>query len=302
MKTGFPTVRIGRIVIGALLGASAACGVMAVRSSGRAHASDDVTTAAQRQRYTERINQHYDYRFGADKPFLPSHATTDTGQFINPKAFPTAKYCGHCHQEAYAEWRQSVHANSFRTPWYVRNVNLLINGKGIEYSRHCEGCHNPIALVSGALTKGSTIDRKFDEDGITCSTCHSIRGHGGRMGPDLTDVGATRPLALIKEAVVGPFQRLEMAGQEAVSIRLKNGKEIQGIARNRNNYSLQVLDREGNLHLVSMLDVEQLTISARSLMPDDYGRRLSAPELQDLYAFLARQALRPRASSEALSK
>src|SRR5690242_13125961 len=175
MKTGFPTVRIGRIVIGALLGASAACGVMAVRSSGRAHASDDVTTAAQRQRYTERINQHYDYRFGADKPFLPSHATTDTGQFINPKAFPTAKYCGHCHQEAYAEWRQSVHANSFRTPWYVRNVNLLINGKGIEYSRHCEGCHNPIALVSGALTKGSTIDRKFDEDGITCSTCHSIQ-------------------------------------------------------------------------------------------------------------------------------
>lgn len=175
MKTGFPTVRIGRIVIGALLGASAACGVMAVRSSGRAQASDDVTTTAQRQRYTEKINQHYDYRFGANKPFLPSHATTDTGQFINPKAFPTAKYCGHCHQEAYAEWRQSVHANSFRTPWYVRNVNLLINGKGIEYSRHCEGCHNPIALVSGALTKGSTIDRKFDEDGITCSTCHSIQ-------------------------------------------------------------------------------------------------------------------------------
>jgi hypothetical protein len=65
---------------------------------------------------------------------------------------------------------------------------------------------------------------------------------------------------------------------------------------------LQVLDREGNLHLVSMLDVEQLTVSVRSLMPDDYGRRLSAQELQDLYAFLARQAVRPRASSEALSK
>jgi hypothetical protein len=51
-----------------------------------------------------------------------------------------------------------------------------------------------------------------------------------------------------------------------------------------------------------MLDVEQLTISARSLMPDDYGRRLSAQELQDLYAFLARQALRPRVSSEVLGK
>jgi len=118
----------------------------------------------------------------------------------------------------------------------------------------------------------------------------------------LTNIGATRPFALLKEAIVGPFQRLQMAGQEGVSIKLKNGKEIQGLARNRNNYSLQVLDQEGNLHLVPMLDVEQLTISARSLMPDDYGRRLSAQELQDLYAFLARQALRPKISSEVLGK
>jgi len=145
-------------------------------------------------------------------------------------------------------------------------------------------------------------ERIFRGTKAACSTCHSIRGQGGRMGPDLTNIGATRPLALIKEAIVGPFQRLQMAGQEGVSIRLKNGKEIQGLARNRNNYSLQVLDRAGNLQLVSMLDVEQLNISARSLMPDDYGRRLSAQELQDLYTFLARQALRPKVSSEALSK
>jgi cytochrome c oxidase cbb3-type subunit III len=145
-------------------------------------------------------------------------------------------------------------------------------------------------------------ERIFSGTRAGCSNCHSIRGQGGRMGPDLTNVGATRPLALIKEAIVGPFQRLQLAGPEGISIKLKNGKEIQGLARNRNNYSLQVLDREGNLHLISMLDVEQLTISARSLMPDDYSRRLSAQELQDLYAFLARQAVRPRASSEAVSK
>jgi putative heme-binding domain-containing protein len=142
-------------------------------------------------------------------------------------------------------------------------------------------------------------ERVFRGAKAGCANCHSIRGNGGRMGPDLTNLGASRPLAVIKQAIVGPFQRLQNAGQEAVTIKLKNGKEIQGLARNRNNFSLQVLDREGNLHLVSMLDVEQLTISTRSLMPDDYGRRLSPQELQDLYAFLGRQALRERAAAEA---
>jgi len=94
---------------------------------------------------------------------------------MDPKSFPTAKYCSHCHQQAYAEWRQTVHANSFRNPWYVKNVNLLTSERGIEYTRHCEGCHNPIALVSGALTKGSPIDRHFDNDAITCSVCHAIQ-------------------------------------------------------------------------------------------------------------------------------
>ena len=139
----------------------------------RVHSAEDAT--AQRTEYSHAVATHYRLPFDDDRPFLPSNATTDTGEFINSKSFPTAEYCGHCHQQAYAEWRQTAHANSFRAPWYVKNVNLLIDGRGIEYSRHCEGCHNPIALVSGALTKGSRIDRHFDEDGVTCSVCHSIQ-------------------------------------------------------------------------------------------------------------------------------
>lgn len=166
--------QVGRIVIGTMLGAGSACTFMALQKD-RARAADTVTTPAQREIYTQSVKQHYNLRFGQDKPFLPSNATTDTGQFINPKAFPTAKYCSHCHQEAHAEWRQSAHANSFRAPWYLKNTALLTTEKGIEYTRHCEGCHNPIALLSGALTKGSPINRKFDEDGVTCTVCHSIQ-------------------------------------------------------------------------------------------------------------------------------
>lgn len=166
--------RIGRLVIGTLLGASAACFTVALHPH-PAYANNDSAHPSQQNAYSQATAEHYDYRFGANQPFLPSLAQTDKGQFIDPKSFPSAKYCGHCHEQAHTEWRQSAHANSFRTPWYTRNVNLLTQERGVEFTRHCEGCHNPTALVSGSLTKGSTVDRKFDEDGVTCSVCHSIQ-------------------------------------------------------------------------------------------------------------------------------
>lgn len=118
--------------------------------------------------------QQYKYPFGSE-PFLPSNAKSESGRFIQAAAFPTAEYCAKCHEDVHQQWRQSAHANSFRAPFYRKNVDLLIGQKGIEFSRHCEGCHNPIALLSGALTTNSTLDRSFDNDGITCMVCHSIQ-------------------------------------------------------------------------------------------------------------------------------
>ena len=125
--------------------------------------------------FHDSIASRYNYAFGKDTPFLPSNATTSTGQFTSPKSFPTAQYCGHCHQEAYHQWRQSVHSNSFRAPWYLKNVNMLIDEKGVQYSRHCEGCHNPVALFSGDLSQGMPKKRPFEDEGISCSVCHSIQ-------------------------------------------------------------------------------------------------------------------------------
>ena len=61
----------------------------------------------------------------------------EDGAFVQPGAFPNAAYCGHCHQQAYHEWRQALHSNSFRTPFYRKSVNILINTKGIAFARHC---------------------------------------------------------------------------------------------------------------------------------------------------------------------
>ena len=156
------------------------------------------------------VASRYNYAFGKQSPFLPSNATTVDGQFWSPKVFPTAEYCGHCHQEAYHQWRQSVHSNSFRAPWYLKNVNALIDEKGVQYSRHCEGCHNPVALLSGDLSQGMPKKRPFEDEGVTCSTCHSI------ISTDTTGTGSYVmgvPAVLVDEKgapITGPVSDSEI--------------------------------------------------------------------------------------------
>ena len=132
-------------------------------------------SSAERQAYDNKIRETYDFPFGAGKLSVPGNAATESNGFIPSKAFPKADYCGRCHAEAYHQWRQSLHSNSFRTPFYRTSVNILRDTKGIEFTRHCDSCHSPIAVVSGALTKNSQVDRSFDRDGLTCATCHSIQ-------------------------------------------------------------------------------------------------------------------------------
>ncbi len=164
-------------IVGLVLGAGLAGAPLLVPRPVKAGSGSDEAVAARRE-YTEKVAARYNYRFGKEFPFLPSNATTDNGEFLDPNLFPTAEYCGHCHQESHKQWRESAHSNANRVPYYLKNVALLNDSKGIEFSRHCEGCHDPIALVSGALTQGGPKKRPYDQDGVTCMVCHSIEKVG----------------------------------------------------------------------------------------------------------------------------
>lgn len=131
--------------------------------------------------YNQWITENYDFRFGKDKPFSPSNATTFNGKFIKGEDFISAARCATCHTDTHPQWRESAHANSFREPFYQKNVTDLIEQRNIAFTRHCESCHNPPALFSGALTdKPQFKDRPFDEDGVSCIVCHSIEAVNGQ--------------------------------------------------------------------------------------------------------------------------
>ena len=169
-----------RILLFLLLG----CAPAAVFLRSIHGAEDDPQTAEAKARkaYADGIKETYNYPFGKGKLSTPGNAAVEGDDFLEPSAFISAEYCGHCHQEAYHQWRQALHSNSFRTPFYRTSVNILIRTKGIEFARHCDSCHNPIAVLAGAMNPGSMVDRSFDRDGLTCTTCHSIQSVKSKLG------------------------------------------------------------------------------------------------------------------------
>ncbi len=143
----------------------------------KSKAKAELATEAARKEYNATVTPAYNFHYGPKNPFTPGNVQVVGEGFIQPGAFPSAEYCGTCHQEAYSQWRQALHSNAFRTPFYRTSVNLLIRDKtrGIAFARHCDSCHNPIGVLGAALTEDSKVDRgQFDSDGLTCTTCHSV--------------------------------------------------------------------------------------------------------------------------------
>lgn len=145
-------------------------------------AQSALTRASSVSTYSQETQRTYTYPFGRGQNSLPGNAAVTNNLFVPPSVFPTAAYCEHCHQAAYHQWRQSLHANSFRSPFYRTSVNILIRTKGISYARHCDSCHNPVAVVSGMMTPGAQGDTSFYRNGVTCMVCHSIQRASSKLG------------------------------------------------------------------------------------------------------------------------
>jgi Flp pilus assembly protein TadD len=108
------------------------------------------------------------------KLFSPSNSKSENNGFIPASDFIKAARCAECHQETHEEWSESLHRNSGREPFYKASVNILEKKRGTEFAQHCESCHSPTSLFSGAMITGSKESREMDDEGITCSVCHSI--------------------------------------------------------------------------------------------------------------------------------
>ena len=116
----------------------------------------------------------YQLSYG-DNPFSPSQTKSFTGGFLDPRRLANSDRCGTCHAAITEEWKSSMHAQAASDKSYQTNINLLAEKMGMPATRYCEGCHAPIALLSGELTAGGKLDTYGHMvEGIGCMGCHGI--------------------------------------------------------------------------------------------------------------------------------
>ena len=149
------------------------------------------------------------------------------------------------------------------------------------------------ALVPGDAAHGEQI---FWGKG-SCSECHTIRGRGGILGPDLSNIGGQQTFEHIRDSLTKPAPQIPR-GYQPVEVVTTDGQKISGIAKNDNNFSLQLLDSHERLQLFTRDELRQVIYKKQSLMPSDYDKKFTAAELQDLLSFLSRQAIQGAEHSE----
>ncbi|OGR49785.1 MAG: hypothetical protein A2X37_11330 [Elusimicrobia bacterium GWA2_66_18] len=152
--------------------AGAGCGMLVVMTLALA-------AAYQPTIYKDGPPAGYSFRFGP-KPFAPSNATTASGGIIDSRRLSGSQGCGDCHRQIYDEWKANAHHWSSTDLVYRAVENMMIKKSGQEATRYCAACHDPVALLSGANTPGSSLDSPGSDEGSSCVACHGIRGLNGK--------------------------------------------------------------------------------------------------------------------------
>jgi cytochrome c oxidase cbb3-type subunit III len=124
-----------------------------------------------------------------------------------------------------------------------------------------------------------------------CSKCHTIGGHGGAIGPDLTGIGDRRETAELRTSLLEPSASVPLDFLQ-VRVVTKAGRSITGVRINEDTFSIQIRDLSNQFHSFWKNELTDIVKEPkRSIMPS-YQSILSAAELDDMLAYL--ESLRGR--------
>ncbi len=128
-----------------------------------------------------------------------------------------------------------------------------------------------------------------------CSTCHQIGGRGQFATGDVAGFARDHAAEEVRDAILKPAE----GPQESATAVARNGRKFTGKVRNEDDASVQLQDSDGRFYLLMKSSLVSIQRKQVDPMPADYGQRLSNTELDDLVAYIVREARRLDPSSTA---
>jgi putative heme-binding domain-containing protein len=135
-----------------------------------------------------------------------------------------------------------------------------------------------------ALAMDGDAKRGLDVFKKNCATCHRVAGVGIDVGPDIADT-RTKTLAALLTDILSPNQAIDNNYVNYV-VTTSDGKSATGIIVGETASSISLKRAEGQTETILRNQIDELSSTGVSLMPEGLEKTIPVSEMADLLAFL----------------
>lgn len=167
--------------------------------------------------------------------------------------------------------KSNKNIKTFLNPIFENDINRKKTLESIEST-----------MGKGNVSRGRAI---FFSNKSTCALCHSINGKGGKIGPNLSKLGAIRTKKDLLEAILFPNSTI-VNGSENYIITTLSGQTYTGIIQRENSEFIYLANLNNSRQAIHREKIKEMKRSPISLMPKGLNKALNNQELSDLIAFL----------------
>ncbi|HEY8504759.1 MAG TPA: HEAT repeat domain-containing protein, partial [Gemmataceae bacterium] len=120
-----------------------------------------------------------------------------------------------------------------------------------------------------------------------CAKCHVHGGEGTHIGPDLTGM-AVHPKEELLTHIIDPSRSVE-GNFRVYTVETAKGTVLSGLLASESRTAVELFDAEGKKITLLREEIEALTASPKSLMPDGFEKQIDRKGMADLLEFLTQR-------------
>lgn len=137
-------------------------------------------------------------------------------------------------------------------------------------------------VEGGDFSRGKTV---FFGKKSTCANCHRIRGQGGTVGPNLSQIGKIRSGRDLLESIIYPSASI-VQGYHSFNVEANDEMVYSGLITRQTPDAVWIRGTDLVENKIAQKQIKSLRESSVSIMPAGFADVLTKEELRDLLRFL----------------